>query len=959
MRPQHWLYTIPLRLRSLFRRRRVESELSEEFRFHLEEATEEFISQGLAPQDARAAALRSLEGHEQQKEQCREARRVSFLEDLLQDVRFGLRTLRKAPVFAGVAILTLALGIGANTAIFSFISTLLMRSLPVADPPSLMLLQWTAHKPPHHSSYSSYGDCDSVDTKTQAGGCSLPEPMLKTMESQAGAVVSGIGAFCSTERITATGNGPASTIDQAKAVSGGFFQAIGIRPALGRLIAPEDDMPASPPVVVLSSAYWKNHFGSDPTVVGRTMVLNRVTFTIIGVTEPRFDSMSPGQLVDIWLPLASLAEIEVPWDHRDVDSNNWWLVVVARAKPGVSRASAQAALNTIFQTSVLHDSKDLWKPEDAPSLSLVPAQQGLTGEKTRVSTVLYVLMSAVGVVLLIACANVAGLLLSRAATRQREIALRFALGARPSRIVRQLLTESLLLSIAGGALGLLVANWIIAAITVFINAVPDRSIPTMPAIDVRVLAFTAGLSILTGVVFGLAPALRGLRVDLTPALKESSAGSLPSAARRFSTGNALVVAQIALTMIILAGAGLLVRTLQNLKGINPGFDTRNLVSFQIDPSLAGYKRPQIDAFVSELEGRLAALPGVLSASYSNRPLLSGSLWTTSIRFPGKPIDPEPETDMLPVGAGFFDTMRIPLLLGRRFTSADFARSQQVESVLESERVRLSANVNSNLRPLADENRKQVAGLAPVPAIVNSTFVQKFFPGRNPIGLRYGAREATQYDPIVTPGWEIVGVVGDARYNSLRREVAPTTYVPASGRSVAFTLRTEGDPERYVSQVRSIVAGLDSKIPVFRVRTMSQQLAAQLFQERLIARLSGFFGVLALGLACLGLYGLLSYEVARRTREIGIRIAMGADRRDVLFLVVFRGVALAAIGAALGLAAGIALNRFLGKLLYNVRPADPLTFVAVTSLLFLIAFLACYIPARRATRVDPMVALRYE
>ena len=603
----------------------------------------------------------------------------------------------------------------------------------------------------------------------------------------------------------------------------------------------------------------------------------------------------------------------------------------------------------------------MFKPEDGPAISLTPAEQGLSGNRNELSAPLYVLLLAVGIVLLIACSNVAGLLLSRAAARQKEMAVRFALGASRGRILRQLLTESLMLSIAGGAVGILFATWCVESIAAFVATNQDGVSSFRPEIDTRVLLFTAAVSILTGILFGLAPAFRGLRVDLSPVLKEGSGGNLQGAhgARgRFGAGNWLVVVQVALSIVILAGAGLLVRTLQNLKNVDPGFDTRNVLTFSLDPTLIGYKPAQAGNFYRELQSRLAGIPGVLSASYSWRSLLAGGLWTTSFHPPGKPKDERSDTDMLPVGPEFFKTMRIAVTEGREFNATDFARAEVAEAAAAAHRAEAAARLKAGSKPAA--STAQVPSAGPVPAIVNQAFAKKYFPNTNPVGQRFGESEANEETgEEKSPGWEIVGLVGDAKYNKLRRGIEPTTYVPATGGPASFSLRTAADPERFVPQVRAAVNEMDSNLPVFGVRTLTQQIDRQVFQERLIARLAGFFGTLALMLACIGLYGLVSYEVARRTREIGIRTALGAEKVDVLRLVLGQGMKLTAAGAVLGIALALGLTRYAKSLLFGVGAADPMTFAAVTALLIGVTLLACYVPARRATRVDPVVALRYE
>jgi predicted permease len=579
--------------------------------------------------------------------------------------------------------------------------------------------------------------------------------------------------------------------------------------------------------------------------------------------------------------------------------------------------------------------KTLSTPADNPELTLVPAQSGLTGDRSRYSDPLYVLMLAVGIILLIACANVAGLMLARAAARQKEMAVRLALGAGRARVVRQLLTESVLLSVLGGGVGILFAYWGAHAIISFVSSNQARPLGFATGVDLRVLGFTVTVSLLTGILFGIAPAFRGSRVDLTPALKEGEGSSTSSGhvgGKWFSIGNALVVAQVALAIVVLAGAGLLVRTLANLRSVDVGFDSHNILIFGIDPTLIGYKGPQIDSFYRDLQGRLSETPGVKSASYSMMPLLSNGLMVTSFHWPGMPQDQASEADSLGVGPNFFETLHIPLLAGRGFSASDFKLSA-------------SNNVGSSTS-------------APTPVIVNQAFVEKYLGNENPLGKQFG-ESAGSADRPASPGYEIIGVVRDAKYNSLRREIHSMMYVPQSFGGASFELRTAADPQAILPAIREVVAKVNTNLPLFDVKTESEQIDRLLFQERLVARLSSFFALLALVLACVGLYGLLSYEVSRRTREIGIRMALGAHPGSLLKLVLRQGIVLAIVGAAMGIGVALGVTRYLTSMLYDVHANDPLTMIAVAALLTLVALAACYIPARRAMRVDPMVALRYE
>ena len=940
--------------------RKREKELEKEIQHHLQMAAKERGERGAAARDAAAGARREFGNVELVKDVTRDAWGWRWLENLYEDLRYGFRTLGKSKGFAAVAILTLALGIGANTAIFSLIDAVLLRAIPVRDASQLVVVEWRARKDPSNHNNTSYGDCAGMLGNSAQGDCSFSEPFYKEIRAQEG-VFSNLAAFAGGDRLDLSENGAASTVDQPEYVSGNYFETLGVRPALGRLINAEDDTPAAPSVAVLSYNYWRSRFGGASSTVGKKILLNKIPFTIIGVAEPRFDSLSPGNMLQIWIPLSALAQLNQPWDNRDVDPMSWWLVMVGRLHPGTTRAQAQAAVNMIFHNEMTAGAKPIFKPADDPAISLIPVEQGLTGNRTESSTPLYVLMLAVGIVLLIACANVAGLMLARATSRQKEMAVRFALGASRGRILRQLLTESLMLSLAGGALGILVAAWCDASIVTFLNSGDNGSPLFSPSIDTRVLVFTAAVSILTGILFGLAPALRGLRVDLTPALKEGAASgsqTVRSGKARLNAGNSLVVAQVALSIVVLAGAGLLVRTLQNLKNLDPGFDTRNILTFSLDPTLIGYKSADSDNIYSELRSRLSAMPGVEAVSYSWTALLGGGRWSTSFHLRGKPKDEEFDSDMLPVGPQFFKTMRIPLLAGREFSTVDYATAQAIAAAQAAERAAAVAKLKPGAKPAVSP--AETADLPATPAIVNQGFVRKYFPNVSVVGVRFGEQEADpEKGQEKSSGWEIVGVVADAKYDKLRRDVQPTTYIPNSGGSVTFALRTQTEPEKFVPQIRAIVSQIDGNLPVYNVRTVSQQIDRQILKERLIARLSGFFGALALLLACIGLYGLVSYEVARRTREIGIRTALGAEKREVLRLVLSQGMRLTLVGTVVGIGLALGLTRYTKDLLYGVKAADPLTYIAVTVLLVGVTLAASYVPARRATQVDPVVALRHE
>ena len=961
------------------------------------------------------------------------------MNSLWMDLRYALRMLAKSKGFAAVAILTLALGIGANTAIFSLIDAVLLRALPVENPSQLVVLKWHARNMPNIHGYMTSGDCPMRMSLHQAGardGCSFSEPMFREIEKTG--VFSGIAAFANANQMDLTGNGAATVID-GQLVSGGFFRTLGIKTAAGRLIGPGDDNPSAAAVAVLSYGYWQSAFGGSPSVVGCTIQLNHVPFTIVGVADQRFTGITPGSDYDVWLPLSDAQRITDPlrWQARQGDVGFWWLTLVGRLKPSAQLNEAQAIVSGLFRNEVLHGPVPLFHgggmpgmpapgpggagpggivqrqmifgggpglgpspraggaprriqapppevalanppmqaakeaperakpqsagnvpfamplrqgaapsgeprrpavagngqqtlstPADNPEVSLVPAQTGLVGSRARYMDPLYVLMLAVGIILLIACANVAGLMLSRGAARRKELAVRLALGAGRGRIVRQLLTESVALSLLGGVLGILLAYWGAAAIVSFVSSNQPRSLGFAMGVDTRVMGFAVAVTVLTGILFGLAPAFRGVRVDLTPALKEGEGSSASSAHVRgkwIGLGNALVVAQVALAVVVLVGAGLLVRTLENLRSVDIGFDSHNILNFSINPTLIGYNMSQADNLYRDLQGRFAATPGVKSASYSMFPLLSDRLAIMGFHWPGTPQDQASEADTLGVGPDFFKTMHIPFLAGRDFTASDFA---------------LMA-ANSASRPTN----------APTPVIVNQAFVKKYAGSENPLGKLFGTE--------MPPGYEIVGVVRDTKYADLRQEIPPMVYSPQRGQGATFELRTAADPRAILPAIRKLVAAVNPDLPLYEVGTESQQIDRLLFQERLVARLAGFFGLLALVLACIGLYGLLSYEVSRRTREIGVRMALGAQPEGVLRLVLKRGIVLALVGAVLGIGAALGVTQYLGSMLYGVRANDPLTLVGMAVLLIAVALAACYVPARRATRVDPIAALRYE
>jgi predicted permease len=951
-------------LRALFKKERDDSELDEELHDFVEQRAAAKIQTGLSRQRALREARVEMGSMDSVKEKVRAVGWETAFSSFWQDLCYALRMLRKSPGFTAVAILTLALGIGANTTIFSFIDAVLLRDLPVKDPQQLVVFRWTARHKAKIDGHEAYGDCD---TQNPPGDCSFSVPFFKTIRAEAN-TFSGMAAFAGPIDVDLSGNGAAS-IAQGTYVSGDFFSTLGVRALVGRPLAPADDTPSAPPAIVLNYAYWVRAFGADRSAVGRTVRLDKTAATIVGVADPHFTNLTPGKPQDFFMPISLANRVRDEWAGNEdylVDASNWWVVMVGRLKPGVPIGQAQAAATTIFRNETLHGATPFFRSEDAPVIALLPAQSGLNGETSRIAPMLLLMMIVVGFVLLIACANVAGLTLARSAARQKEMAVRLALGAGRARLIRQLLTESVLLPVAGGALGVFLSVWRIGAVMGMVSGGSGEPFPFVVATDWRVLTFTIAATFITAILFGLAPALRGSRIDLTPSLKESASslsGGAACTGRPFRLGDALVIAQVALSIVVLIGAGLLARTLRNLHSINPGFDTRNILLFGIDPTIAGYTDQQTQQLYSNLQERLAALPGVISVSYSEEALLAGGWSGTEVHLDGAP----PKQDLgnikqLPVGLNFFSTMRIPILAGRAFSSADFAAAVANNAAVDALRsaARTASPASSAASGPASPAAEAYDHAPPVPVIVNEAFAKKFLPNQSPVGLHMGGPQMSDYEvQHPGPGYTIVGIAGNTKYDQLNGETEPILFLPVVGNSAHFELRAAASPTALLKSVREIVSQAGDNLPLTEVRTQTEQIDHMLFQQRMLARLSGFFGLAALVLACIGLYGLLSYEVARRTRELGIRTALGAQQRDLLKLVVGQGILLVLSGAGIGIGAAIGVTRFMSSMLYGIHADDPTTFAGVAILLTLVALAACYIPARRAMRVDPMIALRYE
>jgi putative ABC transport system permease protein len=891
MQPEHWLYTIPLRLQSLFRRGQVDQELDDELRDHVERGTEEFVAKGLAPREARRQALLKMGGIERRKEECREARRVNWIQDVIQDLRYGLRMLRKSPGFAAIAILTLALGVGTNTAIFSVVDAVLLRPLHFQNPASLTMV-WEDN-PSYGLLHNTVAPPNLLDWEQQNHCLSAMAPFLD-------------------QPINLTGAGQPEQVD-VEHVSPNFFSLLGVNPMLGRGFSQGEDQPGKSNVVVLSYGLWKSKFGGDPNVIGKTVQLSGEANTVIGVTAPDFDfyisefsfTHEPPQL---WAPL----EIKPAW--HDWSEVGRFLRVIARVKPGLSIAQAQAQMNVITaDLAARYPTYDKgW------GVALVSLRDQLSG---TLRPALFILLGAVGFVLLIACANISSLLLSRAAGRRLEMAIRAALGASPSRITRQLLTESLLLGIMGGTLGAIVAIWTTKALVHAGSAsLVDVSAVT---VDWRILAFAAGVTLLAALLAGLLPSFMAARGGVASALPEggrtSSEGRKSLAAR-----SAFVVVEISLALVLLAGSSLLIKSFFRLTEVNPGFHIAHLLTFQITLPDSKYRQDRVRAaFFSQFLGKIRALPGTISTTADVAPPFSGIGAATDVAIVGEPPRPPGQslgTDVRVIEPDYFSTMDIPLLRGRTFNDHEFAQQSNV-------------------------------------VIINKTFADKYFGGRNPLGQRIIIDMKDKNLPD-----EIIGIVGDVHESSLASAPDPVSYWPYPELPysvMTVVVRTATPPPSMVPAIRQTLQQIDRDQPMAKIATMDQLVSDSVASSRFTMVLLSAFAGVALVLACVGIYGVMAYSVAQRTHEIGIRLALGAQRRDVLRLVLGQSARLALIGVGIGLAAALMLTRLMTTLLYHVSASDPWTFAAVAILLTFIALLACYIPARRAMSVDPMVALRYE
>ncbi len=837
---------------------------------------------------------------------------------LIQDVRYGLRMLAKNPGFTAVAVLTLALGIGANTAIFTLIDAALLKELPVEKPEQLVLF--------------SEGNARGFVGIGSGRYVIFSYPLYEHLRGNSPAFEDVAAFRTEPDRLNVrqqgAGEGETAELAWGRLVSGNYFSVLGVRPALGRMLTPEDDRPEAPPAGVLSYAYWRRQFNSDSSVVGRVLDINGILLSVVGITPPEFFGESvESPLVDVWLPVTLQPQLMPDRGSLLKNPDVNWLNLIGRLKPGVTLHEAQPGVDVSFRQFLTdragsHPSAKKQGDILHSYINLVPGGSGISYLRFLYSRPLHILMAVVALVLLIACANVANILLSRAAAREKEISMRLAVGATRERLVGQLLTESILLGMLGGVLGVLFSVW---GATVLVRLVEGGmgNLPLDVTPDAKVLGFTLAVSLFTGVLFGLAPAFRTTRLDLMESLRGGTLGR--SQGGRWSLHRSLVVSQVALSLVLLVCAGLLVRTLRNLARQDFGFNHEHVLEVGIDPRIAGYKQDELNPLYQSLLDRVNVLPGARAASLSLYSPMSGDNWSGQISVEDyvPPANQAADCQWVWVGPKYLETEGMTLLMGRDISPGDTMGAPKV-------------------------------------AVVNESFAQRYLAHENPIGRKFSMDVPTKTYEV-----EIVGVVRNFKFNDPRQDYWPVAFLPLAqttgpaSYAAYLEVRTTTDPTSLAGAVRRAIRDVDKNLPITSVNTLGKQIDERLNKEYLTARLASFFGVLALLLACVGLYGVLAYGVARRTNEIGIRMALGADHRQVRWMVVREAVALAGLGILIGLPVAIAATRFISSQLYGVKPTDPATILVAATVLAAVSIMAGYIPVRRATKVDPMTALRYE
>jgi len=838
------------------------------------------------------------------------------MRNLWHDIRFGLRMLAKSPGFTAIAVITLALGIGANTAIFSLMDQVLLRQLPIKNPAELEILRAPGPVTGHVSS-----DGDSTE--------SFSYPMYKGLRDT-NSVFSGILArYGFAASVASHGQTDRAS---GEVVTGNYFAILGVQPALGRLFTQDDDrVPSAEPYVVLSYSYWKRHFGADPSVLNKVLLINNVEMTVVGVAQAGFDGVQVGKTPDLYVPMM-MTPLMTEYGETLDGWNDYWMTLLARRKPGVSEKQAEAGVNAAYKPLLeeqLPQIKSGWNEKKRQQfldkkIVLSSGAHGRTVVQRDSGNQIITLFVMVGLVLLIACTNVANLLLARGAGRQREFAIRTAMGASRGRMIRQLLIESLLCAFGGGVMGILLGTWLMRILTPIV--VENAGIHGLSdSLDKGILGFAIAATVISGVFFGLIPAWRVTRMGVSDLIKDQGSTSSASVSH-VGFRKLLVAGQVAFTMLLLAGAGLFVRSLWNLRNQDLGMRTDNVITFSIEPILNGYDLPRSIALFDQMRTRIAALPGVRSVGSGDVPTLSGDDEGSNITAEGGMQAQLPEdlqdVDHVAVSANYFSTLGIPLLSGREFTDADGATTPKV-------------------------------------AVVSETMAKRFFPGRDAVGLHFAFGGGNKTVPDI----QIVGVVRDVKQEHVSSAIQPYAYIPYAQRpkirGMTFYVRSERDPLLLASSLQDVVRQMDANLPIFDLKTMQRVVEDDLFSARMVATLSACFALLAALLAALGIYGVLAYVVVQRTREIGIRMALGAAAGHVRLLIVREVGLMVLLGAAVGLPAAYALARLSESELFGVKARDPLVYASGLVLIAVIALAACFIPARRATRVDPLVALRYE
>ncbi|MGJ5813333.1 ADOP family duplicated permease [Paludibaculum fermentans] len=898
--------------------RRSES-LSEEIELHLAEKTAELQANGMTLEDARAEARRRFGNVTLKQEESREIWMTRFLSELGQDLRYGWRTMTSNKAFSALAILSLALGIGANTAIYSLMESILMRSLPVAEPEALVMLNWTS-KPPQNASkqwvhvvHGIQGIFWPGDRGALVSGI-FPYRAYETLREDNPVFSTLFGYFDGHKHSLAIRGQAMSAATEY--VTGEYFRGLGVSPAAGRLIAAEDDRPGSAPVAVISFSASQNRFGGPPSAIGQAILVDNVPFTVIGVAPPEFFGVDPATAPDLYLPIHTSLLVEGPKAaHVFTDENFYWIEMMGRLRPGVTMAQAQSVLAPRFKQWVATTAKSDGELARLPALILNPGAGGLGKLRREYSKPLFVLLAMVGLILAITCVNIANLLLARAAARRREMAIRLSLGAGRLRVVRQLLTECVMLASVGGALGVLFAIWGVRWLTLLFSR-GQENFTLHAELNWQVLGVTAALSLICGLIFGLVPAIQSTRPDVIPALKDGRGGG-----SRHRTQHVLVVAQIAMSFLILVAAGLFVRTLDKLHSVQLGYARENILLFSLNASQAGHRDPEIVNFYANLRKRFESIPGVGSATLSQSSIINaghaGKTYRGAMRVGSVAIE---GASVMTTGPRFLTTMQIPILAGREIDDRDQPGSPSV-------------------------------------AVISERLARTYFANENPIGQRITLVDDKR-------DVEIIGVSANLRSGSLKNgdSSAMIVFLAASQSSpegVTFALHTSGDPLKYVTSVHEIVREADSAMPVTNVVTQAAEIDRTISREVMFARLCTGFAILALLTACVGLYGTMSYTVARQFSEMGIRMALGAQRGTVVWMVLRRVLLLAAVGLAISLPIALGATRLVKSFLFGTQPNDPATLALAGIVLLAAAFLAGYAPARRASRIDPLVALRHD